>query len=162
NEAEAITLQAEDFAYKNDTSIKLFSDRNPRSVPRAKGRITYNTVGGARWVEQNQEITWSFEVNESGRYKFGFRALQNVVSQKTSFRTVRIDGKVPFREFQSYAFPYSASWQGRVLENADGEPYSVYLEKGRHTLSLAVTHAPVEPVIAEIDSLSQALDSIDW
>jgi ABC-type glycerol-3-phosphate transport system substrate-binding protein len=162
NGVEGITLQAEDFAYKNDTAIKLFSDRDPRSVPRAKGRITYNTVGGARWVEQNQEITWSFEVNESGRYKFGFRALQNVVSQKTSFRTVRIDGKVPYSEFQSYAFPYSASWQGRVLEDADSKPYAVYLEKGKHTLSLAVTHAPVEPIIAEIDSLSQALDSVDW
>nr|WP_177245923.1 extracellular solute-binding protein [Paenibacillus sp. BC26] len=159
---EPITIQAEDFAYKNDTAIKLFSDRNPRSVPRAKGRITYNTVGGARWVEQNQEITWDFEVSESGRYKFAFRVLQNVVSQKTSFRTVRVDGKVPFREFQAYEFPYSPSWQGQVLEEADGSPYEVFLDTGKHTISLAVTHAPVEPVIAAIKSVSQELDAVDW
>lgn len=157
-----LTLQAEEFDSKNDTAIKLFSDRNPRSVPRAKGRITYNTVGGIRWVEQNQEITWSFEVPADGRYRFGFRALQNTVSQKTSFRTVRIDGKVPFREFLAYGFPYSAGWKGRVLEDSAGKPYSVYLTKGKHTLSLAVTHAPVEPVIAELESLTRTLDAIDW
>ncbi|MDF2718936.1 MAG: transporter substrate-binding protein, partial [Paenibacillus sp.] len=149
-----LTLQAEEFDGKNDTAIKLFSDRNPRSVPRAKGRIAYNTVGGIRWVEQNQEITWSFEVPADGRYRFGFRALQNAVSQKTSFRTVRIDGKVPFREFLAYGFPYSAGWKGRVLEDSAGKPYSVYLTKGKHTLSLAVTHAPVEPVITELESLT--------
>ncbi|TMV52710.1 extracellular solute-binding protein [Paenibacillus mesophilus] len=161
-EAQTLTLQAEEFDSKNDTAIKLFSDRNPRSVPRAKGRITYNTAGGIRWVEQNQEITWSFEVPADGRYKIGFRALQNTVSQKTSFRTVRIDGKVPFQEFLAYGFPYSASWKGRVLEDTDGKPYSVYLKKGKHTLSLAVTHAPVEPVITELESISRSLDAIDW
>ncbi|WP_164821303.1 extracellular solute-binding protein [Paenibacillus koleovorans] len=162
-QAPVQTLQAEDFLHKNDTSIKLFSDRNPRSVPRAKGRITYNTVGGARWAEQNQEITWSFEVSESGRYSLGFRALQNVLAQKTSFRTVRIDGEIPFREFLAYGFPYSARWKGRVLaDNAIGKPYEIYLEKGRHTVSLAVTHEPVAPIIATIRTLSQELDRIDW
>ncbi|GAA3408873.1 extracellular solute-binding protein [Paenibacillus hodogayensis] len=161
-QAPTLTIQAEEFESKNDTAIKLFSDRNPRTVPRAKGRITYNTVGGIRWVEQNQEITWSFEAPADGAYKIGFRALQNTVSQKTSFRTVRIDGKVPFREFLAYGFPYSASWKGRVLEQPDGKPYLVYLTKGKHTLSLAVNHAPVEPVISEIESISRTLDAIDW
>lgn len=161
-DAPTLTLQAEQFDSKNDTAIKLFSDRNPRSEPRAKGRITYNTVGGTRWVEQNQEITWSFDAPADGRYKIGFRALQNTVSQKTSFRTIRIDGKVPFQEFLAYGFPYAAGWKGRALENAAGDPYLVYLTKGRHTLSLAVTHAPVEPVITGIEAVSRALDAIDW
>ncbi|WP_027091829.1 extracellular solute-binding protein [Cohnella thermotolerans] len=162
SQGKAQTIQAEDFTYKNDTAIKLFSDRDPRSVPRAKGRITYNTVGGTRWVEQNQEITWTFEVPADGEYKFAFRMLQNLVSQKTSFRTIRIDGRVPFREFEAYAFPYTASWKGKVIADGDGKPYLVYLTKGTHQISLAVTHAPVQPVLEGIQHLSDDLDSVNW
>lgn len=161
-DGEALTLQAEDFAYKNDTAIKLFSDKNARTVPRYTGRIIYNTVGGLRWLEQNQEITWSFEVPETGLYKIGFRALQNTIAQKTSFRTIRIDGQVPFREFLAYGFPYSASWRGVILQDDDRNPYLVKLEKGAHTLSMAVTQAPVKSIIVDIEKTIAHLDSIDW
>ncbi|THF83358.1 extracellular solute-binding protein [Cohnella fermenti] len=161
-QGKAQTLQAEDFAYKNDTAIKLYSDRDPRSVPRNEGRITYNTVGGIRWVEQNQEIVWTFEVPEDGAYKFAFRTKQNLVSRKTSFRTIRIDGAVPFQEFAAFAFPYTASWKGRVVEDDEGEPYLVYLKKGSHTISLAVTHAPVQPLLEGIQTLSDELDAASW
>lgn len=159
---EALTLQAEQFASKNDTAIKLFSDKNARTVPRYTGRIKYNTVGGLRWLEQNQEITWSFEVPETGLYKLGFRALQNTIAQKTSFRTIRIDGEVPFRQFLAYGFPYSASWQGIVLTDEEDKPYLIKLEKGKHTLSLAVTQSPVKPIIVDLERTIAHLDAIDW
>ncbi|MBH5317426.1 extracellular solute-binding protein [Paenibacillus sp. GSMTC-2017] len=161
-EGDVITLQAEDFTFKNDTSVKLFSDKNVRTLPRYKGRIKYNTVGGLRWIEQNQEITWSFEVPETGLYKIGFRALQNTIAQKTSYRTIKINGKVPFKPFLNYGFPYSASWQGVVLEDDSNNPYLVKLDKGTNTLSLAVTHAPVKSIIVDTENTIAHLDAIDW
>ncbi|TDG00997.1 extracellular solute-binding protein [Paenibacillus piri] len=160
-QAKAITLQAEEMEYKNDTSIKLFSDTDARTVPAAKGYITYNTVGGRRWVYQNQEITWSFEVPETGTYKLAMRALQNQYSQKSSFRTIKLDGQVPFREFLAYRFPYHSDWKGRTLQDGDRKPYELQLDKGRHTLSMAVTHAPVKPVLIGIDDVSAQLRSIE-
>ncbi|WP_062494479.1 extracellular solute-binding protein [Paenibacillus sp. 32O-W] len=159
---EELTLQAEEFEYKNDTAIKMYSDKNAGTVPRYKGRIIYNTIGGLRWLEQNQEITWTFEVKETGLYKIGFRALQNTIAQKTSFRTIKIDGKVPFREFLAYGFPYSASWQGIVLKDEENNPYLIRLEKGTHTLSMAVTLAPVKPLLIDIEKTIAHLDGIDW
>lgn len=157
-----LVLQAEDFALKNDTSIKLFADKHPATEPRYRGRIVYNTVGGLRWLEQNQEIVWSFEVPETGLYRIGFRALQNMFAQKASFRTIRIDGEVPFREFLAHPFPYAPGWQEAVLRDSEGRPYFVKLEKGRHTLSLAVTHAPVKPVIQGLERVIGHLDAVDW
>ncbi|WP_127530466.1 extracellular solute-binding protein [Paenibacillus kobensis] len=157
-----ITIEAEQFTSKNDTAIKLFSDKDDRTVPRYTGRITYNTVGGQRWLEQNQEITWTVDVPEDGLYKLGFRALQNTIAQKTSFRTIKIDGKVPFEPFQAYGFPYSASWQGIELHDDAGKPYLVKLAKGKHTLSLAVTQSPVKPIIVDLEKLLAHLDSVDW
>ncbi|MGO4547915.1 extracellular solute-binding protein [Paenibacillus sp. 2TAB23] len=161
-EGDTLTLQAEDFAMKNDTAIKLFSDKNARTLPRYKGRIIYNTVGGLRWLEQNQEITWSFDVPKTGLYKIGFRALQNTIAQKTSYRTIRVDGEVPFQELLAYGFPYSTGWNGMILQNKSKEPYLLKLEKGTHTLSLAVTQSPVKPIIVDLEKLIAHLDAIDW
>lgn len=161
-DGEILTLQAEEFASKNDTAIKLFSDKNSRTLPRYTGRIKYNTVGGPRWLEQNQEITWSFDVPETGLYKIGFRALQNTIAQKTSYRAIKIDGEVPFKEFLAYGFPYSTGWKGTILQDASKEPYLLKLEKGQHTLSLAVTQSPIKSINVDLEKLIAHLDAIDW
>ncbi|GBF72926.1 hypothetical protein PA598K_01205 [Paenibacillus sp. 598K] len=158
---ETLTLQAEQMSWKNDPSVVVMWDRDWRTVPRAKGRITYNTMGGVRWDWPNQEVGWQFSVPKSGYYKIGLRALQDRFSQKASFRTFRIDGEVPFRELLTYRFPYSSDWQGLVLSDNDGEPFRIYLEAGEHTLSAALTHAAVSPIVRGIENLSALLRDIE-
>ncbi|MFC4779036.1 extracellular solute-binding protein [Paenibacillus sp. GCM10023252] len=160
-EAGSILLQAEQMTSKNDPSIVMMWDRDWRSVPRAKGRITYNTMGGVRWDWPNQEAAWEFEVKESGLYKIGLRALQNRFSQKASFRTIRIDGEVPFEELLTYRIPYASSWQRIVLADPTGEPFEIYLTEGKHTLSIGLTHAAVSPIVRGIENLSVLLRDID-
>ncbi|AFH63064.2 ABC transporter substrate-binding protein [Paenibacillus mucilaginosus K02] len=160
-QAEVLTIQAEDLLHKNDTSIKLFSDTDARTVPVAKGRITYNTVGGRRWLYHNQEITWKVNVPETGLYKLAFRSLQNQFAQKSSFRTVRIDGQVPFRELTAFRFPYASDWRGILLGPEEEEPYGLYLTAGEHTVSLAVTHAPLKPVLTGIEELTELLRTVE-
>lgn len=155
-------LQAEEMQIKSDSAIQITSNTDSRTVPPAAGRITFNTVGGAKsWINQNQEITWTFEVSETGKYKLAMRSLQNFISQKATYRTIRIDGKVPFQELLTYRFPYSASWAGTVLEDGAGKPYEFHLEKGKHTLSMAVTHAPFTPVILGIEEITDLLSAVD-
>jgi len=154
---EIITLQAEQMVWKNDPSIVMMWDRDWSTVPRAKGRITYNTMGGVRWDWPNQEAAWEFEVTESGYYQIGMRALQERFSQKASFRRIQIDGEVPFEELLTYRFPYASSWKGVVLEDYVGEPFNFYLEKGTHTLSIALTHATISPIVRGIENLSALL-----
>ncbi|WP_426445541.1 extracellular solute-binding protein [Paenibacillus sp. S-38] len=162
NDSAAVqTIQAEDLLYKNDTSIKLFSDTDARTVPASKGRITYNTVGGRRWLYHNQEITWKVNVPVTGRYKLAFRTLQNQFAQKSSFRTIRIDGQVPFRELTAFRFPYDSDWRGTVLGPEEGEPYGLYLTAGEHTVSMAVTHAPLKPVLIGIEELTELLRTVE-
>ncbi|WP_020621207.1 extracellular solute-binding protein [Paenibacillus daejeonensis] len=158
---DPLIIQAEAMTWKNDPSVVVMWDRDWRTVPRAKGRITYNTMGGVRWDWPNQEVGWTFEVPESGYYKIGLRSLQNRFSQKASFRTIRIDGEVPFRELLTYRFPYSSNWQGLVLTDSDGEPFHFYLEEGEHTLSIALTHATVSPIVRGIENLSALLRDIE-
>lgn len=157
---ELILIQAEDMASKNDSAIQLVSDTDQRSVPLAKGKITFNNVGGTRWQNQNQEITWSFKVTESGRYQIGMRALQRFISQKASYRTIKIDGKVPFQELLTYRFDYDTAYRGKVLSDETGKPFDFYLEAGEHTLSMAVTHDPFKPIIIGIEEATDLLGEI--
>lgn len=159
-QGSVITLQAEDSSGKNDTSIKLMSDGDVRTVPRAKGRIIYNTVGGRRWMSQRQQLAWTFQVPETGIYKLGLRTLQNQLSGKASFRTIKIDGQIPFAEWAAYRFPYASSWKGTVLKDEKGEPYALELEKGEHTLSMEVTIAPLQSILLQIEALTDLLDDI--
>ncbi|OPX44972.1 bacterial extracellular solute-binding protein [Ruminiclostridium hungatei] len=159
--AEALTIQAEDFQSKNSSAIQMVSDTDIRSVPVSKGNITFNTLGGQKWRYQNQEVTWEFDIPQTGKYKIAMRTLQNIVSEKASYRTIKIDGKVPFQEFLEYRFPYSSDWEGTVLKDPEGQAYELYLEKGRHTLSMAVTHAPFKTIIVGIEDLLSSLNRID-
>jgi len=154
---EIITIQAEHMTWKNDPSVVMMWNRDWGTFPRAKGRITYNTMGGVRWDWPNQEAAWEFEVSESGYYQIGMRAIQERFSQKASFRRINIDGKVPFEELLTYRFPYTTSWRGVVLGDDDGEAFNFYLEKGKHTLSIALTHSTVSPIVRGIENLSVLL-----
>lgn len=160
--AEVITLQAEEPSIKSDSAIQMASDTDQRTVPLAKGKITFNSIGGKKWYNQTQELTWTIDIPESGKYKIATRALQNTISQKSSFRTIRIDGKVPFQEFLTYRFPYSTGWEGLALQDDAGKPYEFYFEKGKHTLSMSVTHDPFKPVIRGIEEVSDLLQEVAW
>jgi ABC-type glycerol-3-phosphate transport system substrate-binding protein/uncharacterized protein YoxC len=160
-QANVVTLQAEEVTSKNDSSIQMVSDTDQRTVPLAKGKITFNSIGGKKWWDQNQEATWTLDVAESGKYKLAARTLQNTISQKASYRRIAIDGKVPFQELLTYRFPYATGWEGTVIQDEQGKPYEFYLEKGKHTLTLTVTHAPFTPAILNIENITDVLRGID-
>ncbi|NIK67276.1 ABC-type glycerol-3-phosphate transport system substrate-binding protein [Paenibacillus sp. BK720] len=141
-------VQAEDAVWKNDPAIQLSVDQDPLTKPKAKGYQTLNTLGGIRWQNGGQTAAWTFQVPESGLYRIAMRSYQGFNSNLSVFRTIAIDGKVPFRELLSYRFPYFSKWKGTVLTGSAGENYEFYLEKGNHTLSLTASIAPYQSVIA--------------
>ncbi len=67
-------------------------------------------------------------IPESGFYKIAFRVKQNFNRGMYSSRKIYIDGKVPFKEVESYGFKYANKWYTEVLSG--DEPYLFYLEKG--------------------------------
>nr|WP_245581098.1 extracellular solute-binding protein [Paenibacillus ginsengihumi] len=151
-DAEPIVIEAEAVQWKNDSSIPLAYDNDIASTPYERGKITFNTINGERWSSGNQEITWSFEVPESGYYKIGMRSQQSFLSNRSSFRAISVNGKVPFSELKAYRFLYHSGWRATVLEDESGQPYEFYLPKGTNTLSMRVTMAPLKPVLIDLEN----------
>ncbi|WP_231506227.1 extracellular solute-binding protein [Paenibacillus sp. UNC451MF] len=149
--ANPIVIEAEQVQWKNDSSIPLTYDNDIASVPYVRGKITYNTIDGQRWSTGNQEVSWSFDVPEDGYYKIGMRAQQSFLSNRSSFRSITINGKTPFIELKAYRFLYASGWKGITLEDVQGKPYEFYLKKGTNTMSMRVTQAPLKSTIVELE-----------
>lgn len=158
---ESVIIQAENMDSKNDVAIQMVVDRDYLSVPRSIGKETFNTVGGARWAKGGQEIEWKFIVPENGLYKISMRALQNVYTNMSTHRAIKIDGKVPFKELEAYSFPFSSKWVGTTLTDENGDAYEFYLEAGEHTLSMEATYAPFQQVIIESEYVASLLRDVD-
>ncbi|MEK3890009.1 extracellular solute-binding protein [Bacillus sp. FSL K6-3431] len=157
---EVITIEAENFAKKNSTSIQVQYDRAPLTTPESLKKVKFNTLGGMSWYKGGQAVTWEFEVPENGEYKIAFRGMQNFRKNLSVFRTLSIDGKIPFEEMEHYQIPYASGWQDITLNDKSDKPFYFYLEKGTHTISLEATHEPFVPLIIQIDELSKEIKEI--
>ncbi|MCJ8009410.1 extracellular solute-binding protein [Lederbergia wuyishanensis] len=159
-DGNVITIEAENFTKKNSTSIQVQYDRDPLTTPKSLEKIKFNTLGGWSWYDGGQKVTWEFEVPKTGNYQIAFRGLQNYRKNLSVFRTVYIDGKIPFSDMKNFRIPYATGWQEIVLKDQNDRPYSFYLEKGKHTFEFEVTYEPFVPIIVQIEKLANEIKEI--
>ncbi|UVI27520.1 extracellular solute-binding protein [Paenibacillus spongiae] len=139
-------IEAENISRKSDTSIQLQSSDAPRISPETKGLIRFNSLGGEQFRQSGQWAEWDFEVPADGTYQIGFKYLQTYLNNSYAYRTVTIDGEPPFAELEKVAFPYDTEWHNMTLSDKEDKPLNLYLTKGKHTLRMTATAAPIKPV----------------
>lgn len=157
---EPIVLEAERFARKNTAAVQTMYDRDPLTTPLAYHRVRLNALGGWTWAKGRQSVTWTFEVPEDGLYNITLRVKQNYRENLASFRTVRIDGDIPFAELAAYRFQYAPGWQSVTLSDENGTPYDFLLARGVHTITLESTYEPFVPMIMSLDRMSDRLGDL--
>jgi ABC-type glycerol-3-phosphate transport system substrate-binding protein len=151
-----IKVQGESAVRKSDpTLFGVFDQGDPTMEPYHPVQIRVNSIGGYRWSHANEWIAWEFSVPESGLYKVAIKAKQNQLRGFYSSRRVYIDGRVPFEELMSVAFPYSTGYLMKVLGDEEtGEEYLIYLDEGQHEIKL-------EAVIGDlVEYIQQAKDNL--
>ncbi len=133
-----IVIHAEDAAVKtNKILVAKSSNTDAGMTPSDPYCTKLNYIGGGSWNTPGQKLQWDFTVEKTGYYAFGARYKQNELIGGESWRWLKIDGKTPFREAKEMRFSYGTGWQHYRLGKK--EPYYIYLEAGKHTLSLEVT-----------------------
>lgn len=157
---EILTVQAEDYRVKSDSFIRATSQKNAALTPYDTYRKLLNVLEGGSWRESGQKILWEFDVKEDGFYTIGLRYLQNSDTNKAVYRTVEIDGTVPFAEWKTVAFENTDTnkFANKVLD-INGEPAKVYLTAGTHTLAMEVTMGPLEEVYDGIVTLMEDINA---
>lgn len=135
-----IIIEAENANIKTSNSLTAKSDTNSANVnPKSTSTSVVNYIGGENWNSPGDTITWNFQVRNSGLYKLGFSFKQSYVMNGSVYRSLKIDGKTPFKEASSISFPYKSGWTKKTFGSDDSNPYLIYLDEGNHTISMSVT-----------------------
>ncbi len=153
-------VEAEDAVEKSDNRLAATIDStNSGMSPQSSKVNKVNSFGQDYWNTAGQWATWQVPDNlEEGMYILRFRAKQNGSVGVSTFRTVYINGEIPFEEAESIAFEYKDSW---YISTAGGDetPYMFYLKPG-DTLTLEATTGALGEVLGEISSSIDMLNNI--
>ncbi|MCM3749056.1 extracellular solute-binding protein [Paenibacillus pasadenensis] len=150
-------IEAELYKQKSHTSVQTGSRNEAHVSPDPAGRIKYNVIDGERWKKPGEWIEWEFEVPETGMYELDVKYFQRYQGNTNVYRTIAIDGKVPFSEMLHYTFPYNKRLDIYTLQDTEGKPYQFHLEKGKHVIRMT---ADASGVNSPYLSLSETIDDI--
>lgn len=153
-ETSAVKIQAEEASYTSESTIRREGNTDPKteSLNRKTGKERKNSateqllnnIGGSRWSEGNQSITWTIKVEKTGLYTINARGSQKDNTGMPAYRQIAIDGLIPFEELKLYPFEYDANgWRAYTIGEHDEKgnlvsPYYFYLEEGEHTITMTV------------------------
>lgn len=156
-----LRIEAENASRKSDQSLRPLSDTSdPLMQPYSPNKLRINMIGSTYWETQGQWLEWDIDVPEDGLYQLAFRYRQNYMLGYDTYRTIRIDGAVPFREMSLVSFPFTTGWACRKLESEDGGARYVYLTKGSHRLRMEVTLGPLSEIVYELNEVVRDLNRI--
>lgn len=137
NDADIITIQAEDADKKTSKSIVPKSDNsNAGMTPSDSVKRKINYIGGTTWQTPGETISWNFNVEKSGYYTINMRYKQSDLINGESHRILKINEKTPFTEANDLVFGYSTKWKYWSFQDEENVPYLIWLDEGPNTLSL--------------------------
>jgi len=120
-------FEAEDMLYKNSSSINRGTSRDVGVLPFSTSKLKLNVIGIDSYQLPGDSVTWIADIETAGYYYLAFKVRQNR-QNSTSYRSLYVNGEIPFLEAKHLGFSYSRKWKNTTLESLDHEQYLIYLE----------------------------------
>lgn len=158
--SEWIEIQGEDFAGRNDSSIRGICEYDVQLDPYDVDSKVLNTIDSDSFTDAGQKVTWEFDVKQSGYYYIAMNYRQDDKSDFPVFADIQIDGEIPNKLFQDYAFSYSKDFKRMKIQDEDGEYVSIYLEKGTHTMSLTLSAQPLRELFEKLEEVMNNINDL--
>lgn len=153
-----ISVEAENLYEKSSSNVRPEPVKNPDVNPYSEKNALLNVLYAG--AAPGESVSWEITVEESGLYQIGFKILQQDKYDSPVFRTIYIDGEVPFAEVEHYMINPATKWENHVVSNQEGDPYLFYLEEGTHTITLKVDASPLEPVIHDLKDIVSEINDL--
>lgn len=145
---------------KSSVDIMLATDyANPSTVPYHPYKIKLNTIGGTSWRTPGDFISWRIEAPEEGLYRISFRGAQNTNRGVMSYRQLKVNGEVPFREAEAIPFAFHSGFV-HYVPGSGGEEYLIPLKQGENTISLEVVLGDFAMPLSEVEKSVLALNGL--
>lgn len=122
-------FEAEDMFLMNHSSITRGISKDIGVLPFSISKLKLNVLGTENYQEPGDAVSWVVDIDQPGYYMLTFKVQQNR-QKTTSYRTLYINGEIPFEEAKHLPFGFSRNWQNVTLSSFEDEPYLFYLEPG--------------------------------
>ena len=155
-----ITIEAEDFYLRNDSSIHAIGEYDTDITPVYIKETKLNTVDEASFSDAGQTVTYLLTADEPGYYNIALNYRQSEKNGFPVFVNYMIDGVIPNTEFENYPMEYTAKYRTATLTDDAGNALSVYLDRGEHTLSLTISADPIRYALEEVDRLISEISDL--
>ena len=151
------TIQAEIAEYTSSKSIYPTYDKTNAGMTPTDPKYIYLNCIGSNCTGEGDEITWKADVKEAGLYRITLRGRQTN-SGLVSYRELKINGKIPFKEAADIPFKYSQNWTMSTLGDGKND-YYFYLEPG-DLITLSVSAGLTSETLREVQSNITALNAL--
>jgi len=144
---------------KNSSYICLGSEKSPNVTPYSTSKNHINMITVDSYDDAGQAVTYKINVEQDGLYNLAFH-YQNDKNEFNVFRSIYIDGEVPFEECYNYEFKptKSGGWANETLK-INNEDMLFYLSKGDHYLTIKAEREKIYNLTSEIQ---QVIDHINY
>ena len=161
DDVPTIPIEAESYALKSDSYIRASAVRDASLTPYDTYQKRINLIDSSAWSTAGQKVIWEFEVEQEGDYRLALHVKQNADVNKTVFRTVEIDGKVPTEEWEAVKIPYTGAsgYHNQTLQGENGD-LTVHLTEGTHTIAMTVTVGEYEEIYYEVQALMNEVNAL--
>ncbi|MDE7352170.1 MAG: extracellular solute-binding protein [Acetatifactor sp.] len=158
--SELIAIEGEDFYLRNDSAIHAIGEYDSAVNPLSATDTVLNTVDSDSFKTAGQTITYEFEVEQAGYYYLAMNYKQSDKNDFPVFLDFRIDGEIPNTAFQSWKAEYTTKYRNTTLQDDDGNRLSVYLDKGKHTLSITISIENLLYVLEQVDQIMNGINDL--
>lgn len=160
-------IEAEDSVLRKSSSPTLYpiADRNSSAnYPNDPVRQKYNAIGGSKWTNAGDWLSWDVTVEKAGLYNITFRSKQDQSRGLFTTRKLLVNDELPFKEAANCRFYYSSKYQittlGYVDDNGDDQPFYVYLNEGVNTIKLQATIGDYSDLISQVQVVVDDLNDL--
>ena len=155
-----ITIEGEDFTYRNDSSIHAVGEYDNSLSPLSSKQKVLNVVDEDSFNTAGQKVTYSFDVEKSGYYNIAMNYRQSEKNDFPVFLDIRIDDEIPNTAFQSYWLTKSTGFTTKTFTDSDGNALSVYLTEGEHTISMTISADNIRYALEEVDRIMSQISDL--
>ena len=155
-----ITCETEIPAAKSSSSIQAGVSRDLYVTPFSIRIMKLNVLSGYSWSSERETVWYDVFVETAGFYQLTFKVLQNVIANSAVFRTLYVNGVIPFAEAATLGIGFSPKWQNYSPADPEGEPYLFWLEAGTNSIALAVNLAPYRDTFYAVKSVLKSVNQL--
>lgn len=149
-----ITVEGEDYRAKTDSYIRGTNVQNTGVVPNNPYIRLINATDDKSNKTMGQKLIYEVEVPMDGIYYMTFKYSQPLKTGGCAYRTIEIDGKVPFQEARDVGFAHTGIAKYDNYTLGKDQPLGIYLTAGVHTIALKVTAEPMDHIYRELLELN--------